>query len=414
ESFSDTSETPVTPAGRLFLQETLNHVINCAIIGEFPLASVDSIKAEIANSVILKNPRFCSLMVRDSSGRENWIRTRPDIDRHVVVRRGLLSEDSSLSDDDVVNDYVAGLTYGSPLPADKPLWEVHVLVEYRAVVFRLHHALGDGVSLMSVLLSCCRRMDDPAKAPEIGGGSLRREGWSFWVWVKVAWFSFVYGLELALRAMWRRDETTALSGGAGVEQWPRRVATARFRLEDMKIVKKAVPGATINDVLFGVLSIGFSRYLSIRSPKALDNGVGITGMAMVNLRQQYEYKVMLSIYLSIFLFIILDRVGIRMGNKFGMILLPNRPLDAVKRAKEMIDKKKLSLEAVFSYKLLHFITETLGPKVAGILNYRVFCNTTFTISNIVGPKEKISLAGNPLKSIRVTSSSLPHVRTYAF
>ncbi|KDO59758.1 hypothetical protein CISIN_1g0129801mg, partial [Citrus sinensis] len=43
---------------------------------------------------------------------------------------------------------------------------------------------------------------------------------------------------------------------------------------------------TINDVLFGVVSSGLSRYLDHRSPNALPEGLRITGLAMVNIRRQ--------------------------------------------------------------------------------------------------------------------------------
>lgn len=58
------------------------------------------------------------------------------------------------------------------------------------------------------------------------------------------------------------------------------------------------------------------------------------------------------------------------GNRFGIILLPIYchtkdvdPLNYVKRAKAMIDKKKQSLEAHFSYSIGHLIMSLLGPKV---------------------------------------------------
>lgn len=44
-----------------------------------------------------------------------------------------------------------------------------------------------------------------------------------------------------------------------------------------------------------------------------------------------------------------------------------------------------------------------------MLKYRLLCNTTFTVSNLIGPREEITLTGNPVKYIRPTSSSLPHV-----
>ena len=58
------------------------------------------------------------------------------------------------------------------------------------------------------------------------------------------------------------------------------------------------------------------------------------------------------------------------GNRFGIILLPIHchtkdvdPLNYVKRAKAMVDKKKQSLEAHFSYNIGRLIMSLLGPKV---------------------------------------------------
>ena len=39
------------------------------------------------------------------------------------------------------------------------------------------------------------------------------------------------------------DRKTVLSGGDGIELWPRKLVTARFSLDDMKIVKKALRDA---------------------------------------------------------------------------------------------------------------------------------------------------------------------------
>ncbi|KAI3952318.1 hypothetical protein MKW92_014718 [Papaver armeniacum] len=77
----------------------------------------------------------------------------------------------------------------------------------------------------------------------------------------------------------------------------------------------------------------------------------------------------------------------------------------------MLDKKKLSLEAHFTYAICKLAMSLLGPKVTYFLNNRVFCNTSFTISNVVGPQEEIMFGGNPITSFRATSSSLPHALT---
>ncbi|KAK4424209.1 O-acyltransferase WSD1 [Sesamum alatum] len=399
-------DQPLTPVGRLFMQPLLNQVINCAVTFEFPI-DVDAFKAELRSSILLQHPRFCSLMVRDSGGRENWRKTRVDFDRHVIVRHQPLFDDNSISDDDAVNDFIADLSVSSPLSTDKPLWEIHLLMAHKTLLFRLHHALGDGISLMSMMLSCCRRVDDPSQPPTIGGvgaasSSPRRRAWSVWTLVKVVWYSLIYILEFSLRALCLKDKTTALSGGEGVELWPRRLATARFRLDDMKTVKRAVADATINDVLFGVISCGLSRYLNIKSPKALPEGLRLTGVSMVNLRPQAGLQDVRKLINS--------KSRTRWGNRFGMLLLPvyyhtggSDPLQYVKRAKTVIDKKKLSLEATFSHNIGNFVMSLFGPELASIMDYRIVCNTTFIISNVVGPHEKITMAGNPALTMHMVS-----------
>ncbi|KAL2477273.1 O-acyltransferase (WSD1-like) family protein [Forsythia ovata] len=406
-------DEPLSPAGRLFLQPETNQIINCLIGVEKPI-DVDAIKAVINDSVLLKHPRFCSLMVKDSCGREYWRRTEVDVDRHLIVFDKPLSDEyGSISDEDTVNEYAADLSVSSPLSTDKPLWEIHLLMAHRCIVFRLHHALGDGISLMSMLLSCCRRADDPMQQPTAGGlgtSSTPRRRLGLWTLMKVVWYTLVYVLEFMLRALWLKDKKTVLSGGAGVELWPRKLATARFRLDDMKTVKKAIANATINDVLFGVLSCGVSRYLDIRSPKALGEGLQLTGAAMVNLRPQAGLQDISKL--------MNNDSGTRWGNKFGMMLLPiyyhkgdSDPIQFLRSAKSMIDKKKLSLEAPCSYKIGDFVMSFFGAKLASILNYRILCNTTFTISNVIGPREDITIGGNPATYIRASSTSLPHAIT---
>lgn len=73
-----------------------------------------------------------------------------------------------------------------------------------------------------------------------------------------------------------------------------------------------------------------------------------------------------------------DNPGSRWGNKFGIMLLPvyyhksgSDPLQYLKRAKVMIDQKKHSLEAHFSYKIGHFVMTYLGSKVDTLLSNNV-------------------------------------------
>jgi hypothetical protein len=323
-----------------------------------------------------------------------------------------VSEDEDEDDDDdddesAINEYVSDLCTVSQLSMDKPLWEIHILMAHKCIIFRIHHSLGDGISLMSMLLAGCRKLQDPQSLPSISIPNSKPPP-TFWNILVTLFFSFIFVIQFVLRCLWIRDRKTAISGGSGVDLWPRKIATASFSLEHMKIVKASVPNATINDVLFAVISSGISRYLDFREPNGLRDGVQLTGLAMVNLRKQPGLQELSNLMKS--------NSGARWGNKFGMILLPiyyhrsssSDPLEYLKRAKVMIDRKKQSLESHLSYKIGDFVMSTLGPKFASLLNYRILCNTTFTISNVVGPQEEIMIGGNPVTFLRANNSALPH------
>ncbi|KAI3525424.1 hypothetical protein L1887_04204 [Cichorium endivia] len=406
-------DEPLTPAGRLFVQPATDQIINCVLGLDRPVG-IEITRSVISDSLLIKHPRFTSLLVKDNHGREHWKRVELEIDRHIIFLPDAVGNHED--DEAAVNDYIADLTVSCPLSTDKPLWEVHVLPAHKCVVMRLHHSLGDGVSLLSLMLTMCRKVSDGDKMPTIeppsSSKSDRRESAIYILWklLKMMWFTLIYMFEFLLRSLWIRDKKTALRGGAGVELWPRKLATAKFNLDDMKTVKNAVVNTTINDVLFGVISSGLSKYLEFHSPKPLQEGLRITGAAMVNLRPSQG--------LQEFTELMKNGSKSRWGNKFGMMLLPiyyhkngSDPLQYLKRAKRMIDRKKLSLEAYLSYKIGYFIMKCLGAKFASLLNYRIICNTTFTISNVVGPKEEFMIAGIPVTYIRTTSSSLAHAIT---
>jgi hypothetical protein len=44
----------------------------------------------------------------------------------------------------------------------------------------------------------------------------------------------VFVVEFVLRSLWLHDRETTISDGAGVELWPRMLATTNFWLKDMK------------------------------------------------------------------------------------------------------------------------------------------------------------------------------------
>ena len=68
--------------------------------------------------------------------------------------------------DNWLDDYLSKLAM-TKLSETKPLWEIHIVkcpTSHAAgnIIFKLHHSLGDGFSLMGALLSCLQRADNPS------------------------------------------------------------------------------------------------------------------------------------------------------------------------------------------------------------------------------------------------------------
>lgn len=245
---------PLTPAGRLFVQPATEQIINC-VLGLHHPVEMETVRSAISNSLISKHPRFTSLLVIDQHGRERWKKVEQlELDRHIIFFPDQVNDNDD--EEKAVNEYLADLTVSSPLSMDKPLWEIHILAAHKCVVIRFHHALGDGVSLLSLMLTMCRKVSDGDKMPMIepsmaSSRSNRGEsgGDRLWKFLKMMWFTFIYMFEFVLRVMWVRDKETAIRGGTGVELWTRKLATAKFKLDDMKLVKSVV-GNTVSFNMF--------------------------------------------------------------------------------------------------------------------------------------------------------------------
>ncbi|KAL6270442.1 hypothetical protein ACE6H2_027353 [Prunus campanulata] len=362
------SDEPITPIGGLFLQPEMDQIIHCTMGFKNPI-DIAAIKSHLKTSLLLSHPRFSSLMVRGPRGLKQWHRTsHVDLDRHIIVVPNTITTASNFDHEAAVNAYLADLSTSSDLSADKPLWEFHLLMAHNCGVFRIHHALGDGTSLMSLFSASFRGAEEEEKLPVLGSAGKKRnrvngeKGW--WVlligFVGMVWFSLIFAVQFALRCLWDCDRKTEISGGDGVELWPRKLATARFKLQDMKLVKKAVPNAEQSDLMK-------------------------------------------------------SNSGSSWGNKFSTFLLPiyykkssgTEPLEYLRRAKVIMDRKKQSLEALWSYKIGCFLMTYLGAEIATWLLYRAVCNTSFAISNILGPQEEIAVGGNPVTYLRVNASSVP-------
>ncbi|KAL5998975.1 hypothetical protein ACLOJK_009924 [Asimina triloba] len=233
---------PLSPSARLFHQPQFNCCI-IAIMGSAKKIDVEACKAGL-EATLVRHPRFSSVQAVDDKGEPcKWVRTKVFLDDHIVIAD---VDPLPENPEKFVEDYIAGLSTRA-LDLSRPLWDVHVLnlrtAEAEATaVFRIHHSLGDGISLMSLVLACSRRSADPESPPTIT--VKRREApwaWSGFLSVfRLLWNTAADVVSFLATSCFLKDTETPLKGSEGVEFRPKRFVHRTLSLDDMRIVKNAM------------------------------------------------------------------------------------------------------------------------------------------------------------------------------
>ncbi|XP_064959300.1 wax ester synthase/diacylglycerol acyltransferase 11-like [Musa acuminata AAA Group] len=437
-------EEPVSPGGRLFHQRGFDCYI-VAIMGYAKPIDVGVVKSGLEKTLV-RHPRFCSIpVVLDETGgtKSTWVPAKVVVDDHIVIPDLADPRRITTSPDQLVEDYIASLTC-IPMDHSRPLWELHVLnfptSDAAAVaVLRLHHSLGDGVSLMSLLLACTRKSSHPDSLPTVPSHYSRRPPapkrlharvftlllW-LWAFLILTWNTLVDVVCFTATSIFLKDTPTPLMGSQGVEQRPKRIVHRSVSLDDIKDVKNAMH-CTINDVLVGVTSAGLSRYLSRRQEqnsndddknkkkkkKELPSNLRLRSTLLVNIRPAPGIHALAELMEG-------RDDGTKWGNLIGYIILPfeifnhKDPLDYVRRGKAIADRKKNSLEAIFTYKSAELVVKCLGIKAAAKLCHRMLTHTTLSFSNMVGPVEEIEFFGHPLVYLAPSAYGHPQALTIHF
>ncbi|KAG5401212.1 hypothetical protein IGI04_015819 [Brassica rapa subsp. trilocularis] len=173
----------------------------------------------------------------------SWIKTRVNVEDHVIVADVDMNEIGE-DGESFVEDYISRLTM-LPLNKSKPLWDIHILnvktSDAEAVcVIRSHHSLGDGTSLMSLLLACTSHEDTVTTIPPQKGRKMVDK-------------------DKGSRIL-RSDSKTPLKGDTGVENNQKKFCHRVVPIDDIKLIKEPM-NMTINDVLLGITQAALSRYL---------------------------------------------------------------------------------------------------------------------------------------------------------
>ncbi|CAO1945543.1 unnamed protein product [Urochloa humidicola] len=391
----EAEEEPVSPTGRLFREPNFR----CHIVAVFGLAApvdVPALRKGLADT-LARHPRFCSVQVLDESekdARPKWVRTAVNLDNHIIIPE-LDPVATSANPDKALEDYVSSLS-SRPMDQSVPLWEFHVLnfptaEAAAAVALRVHHSLGDGVSMLSLFMACTRSAANPDALPSLpparrraspvdavrrrrsatstaraAGGALLDALAALAAWVVallvLAWHTAVdVALFFATAVSLLGDARTVLKGEEGTEFRPRRFVNRTLSLDDIKFVKNAM-SCTVNDVLLGITSAALSRYYFRKTGDGDSKSITVRSAVLVNLRPTPGLQTLASMMETG------KDNGAGWGNKIGYMLIPfhlarhDDPIEYVRRATKVARRKKSSMESVFTFWSGDLVLKLFGIK----------------------------------------------------
>lgn len=328
-----------------------------------------------------------------------------NIENH-IYRIGLPSP----GDESALKELIGKLS-STPLDRSKPLWEFHLIENLSGggsfLVVRLHHAIADGIALMSVLMTLCDvEADAPWPEPEpeemhrqrgLRVRQLFHPAASVFATTKVVAeegrmlltqpahlqerlkLAKGFVARLARLALLPPDRRTRFKGKLGrkkVVAW-----TENLSMDDVKIIKTAF-GVTVNDVLVAAVAGGLRRYL-LEKGDGLPEDANIRAMVPVNLRSLKETP--------------------KLGNHFGLVVLSlpigqKDPVDRIMSVKRRMDNLKHSPEAVVGYTLLEAMGMT--PTEVERLAVAFFAmKSTMVLTNVPGPRKPLYFAGSRIEKI---------------
>ncbi|GFP81101.1 o-acyltransferase wsd1 [Phtheirospermum japonicum] len=371
-------------------------------------------------------------------GKFSWKRTNVDIKNHVFVPDLDLNMESP---DEFVEDFMSEISK-IPMDLTKPLWVFYILnvktsKANSTVIFKIHHSMGDGVSLISLLMECAKKTSE-SNLPTIfstkkrkfnapnNGMVIKRLFMNVWKTFLIIFNTLVDLLWILATIMFLKDTKTPIKGERGIEFSAKRFVHRIIDFDDIKLVKTAM-NVTVNDVATGVAEAGLTRYLNMKYGQLSKNNAGYIEKANLlprnlRLRSIVCFNLRASPIIEDLGEIMEEEKELKgkWGNIIGIALVPltvdvqDDPLTYVRRAKATMDQKKLSLEPKCISMAHMLLTKLFGIEPTGMLINAIFLNTTLFLSNMVGPREEITPFGHPLSYIAPTISGFPQVSEKQF
>ncbi|KAJ4953902.1 hypothetical protein NE237_030734 [Protea cynaroides] len=389
---------PLSPVSQIINSPILSLSIIAVLELEDPFDKSQTVEL-LRDVLVPTNHRFSSIIVTDKKGLQRWKKVELKIEEHIVIPTfpsGLSVEDSDVH----FNNYLSEIAM-VPFPGTRPPWELHLIMYPTkngsgSIVFKLNHALGDGYAFLGTIMSCLKRADDPSKPISLPLSSGRVAGqmskWSRMTKVVYRCFNtasdFTRGM---LQGLVLEDGKTVIrSAMPRVESIPIAISSVSFSVDQIRSIKAKV-GATVNDVIMGMLYYAIQLYT--QKMGGISSDTRVTALCVQNMRKFKGDESIEDI-----------AKGRVWGNQFGLSILPLPtitgdianvdPLKFIGIAKEQSNRSKNSAAVFLSSKMINI----MSPKAATQFIHSTLKNTSFVVSNVPGPTQKVVLLGHALNS----------------
>jgi len=373
-----------------------------------PAVTLQAVRERIADK-LLKYPRFGQKAVLDATGAHWWRDDDFDITRHVLPLR--LEPAQGLSERAALQ-LVCGELASTALDPAHPLWQFHLIENFdggSAMLARIHHCIGDGIALTSVMMAITDGgADPPRRRRKTGGDDEDGDGLAAALFKPLSDLTIkaigLYGdgvakslealaspqqggmelargglqvlKDVAAFAAMADDSPTRLKGrpsGRKVVAWGEPIA-----LDEVKAVGRAL-ACSVNDVLLSCAAGAIGQYLADKGDDP--TGQEIRAMVPVNLRPLEQ--------------------AWKLGNRFGLapLVLPigiNNPIARVVAVHARMAELKGSYQPLLAYAILAMTGLFIKPVQDAVLG--LFARkTTAVMTNVPGPGVALKFCGATLR-----------------
>ncbi|KAF4659910.1 hypothetical protein FOL47_007384 [Perkinsus chesapeaki] len=357
----------------------------------------------------------------DAKALEELLENRVDIKDH-LLRYDPVADSQAL--DDKINEVLPRLVWvkwarsisenrvseiiSIPLDLNKPLWEVHMVPVRRGsdcIIFRTHHSMADGLSLVTAYQSLATDANGmPAKVVP-GKAAPPQTKMTFTRFILMAVDSVRSALHILYTVFQPLESSfsfnTPIEHRAGDMRWSgsrRAVLFKPFSLEYVRAITKKTPKkTTINDVLLSATVGAIKAY----SGNTVDSTTTMRTLLALGFPANLPNRPPTDRLTNSFSINACDLAkAMRASDPVSRVLATSRAMGRLKR----------SMEAVVEFWLMNVLFPLLPVQIYEHIAKKYFAKHTMLFSNVPGPKNGLFLAGKEVTGVQgIFLDAIPEV-----